>query len=157
MTAIYIKKYNSVYKMLLYAIFLFSLITLASCEKFTDPILLALNTSPQILKEKAKTSGRPIDEYVYSIVLRYGLNGSEVNIDEADRFEAGATGEGQIISTGNGAVVNYGNKIDPPTKRIVNWCIAALEGTPPKNVPHPCGSDKDYETFKVLWDGAKGK
>lgn len=133
------------------------LLTIVGCEKLTDPILAAINTPPQVLKERAQISGKPVDAYVYSIVLRYGLNGADVDIEEANRLEASAIGDAQIIPTGTGVAINYGNKIDPMTRGAVNRCISALDVTVLKKPSGACGSEKDFHYFKVLWDEAKSK
>lgn len=139
--------------------FVFTLIIallLSACEKLTDSIVAAANTSPKILQQKAESSGLPIDEYVYSIVLRYGLNGVPANTDEADRLEASATGDGQVIATSGGATINYGNKIAPMTIGVVRSCIAALEASNREYSTRACGSRQDFILIDTAWRKAKG-
>lgn len=123
------------------------------CDKPTFPINTILTTSSAEMREKAD-DGKPLDRFIYSIALRYGLNGVEQNVASADimRIEAISQSIGSRFYS-NGHLIEFDNPIVSQfTVYAVERCIAELTKTSAESANFAaCGGKRTYQSYKEAW------
>ena len=137
--------------LLLYFFFLIN-----ACSNRDDLIKIALESSPEQIKENASNGGA-IDKYIYSIALKYGLNGIEKNEYLANLMRMQAlTERTNSKNYVDGRIVESNSpELQPYFVLMVENCIAYIISKADFDKAYrSCGGKKNFQYLSEKWNKA---
>lgn len=120
-------------------------------------LLEAVTVSPVVLKQRAD-GGDAKAMYAYSIVVRNGLNGEEVNFRTAATYRENAVLRTHAETIGTNAGIAFVSRpnIDNDVVQFSDKCVQDLNLEDIANLPTtPCGNMEVYSAIKPKWDEAR--
>lgn len=149
--------FNNYLKMYFTAFLLCFILPIVACEPLPLPMDKAMDMPKEELKKTAD-GGDGYAMYAYSLALRYGLNGVQIDTKEADYYRAMARTIYHIKVIGGymGTAEIHQRDIEDKVIDAIDECAAELEMDDISKLTHePCGGLEIYNRYKTRWDNAK--